>query len=309
MFGDTITTNNISAANYMFHMTPLERIPFEINFYPHSSAACPINYMFQEARNLRALPKMNDCKPSDMANFCNNCTSLREIPDDFFDTWDWSYLSKLTTGYSGNASAMFSGCASLRKLPFNFIQNMNPNVAYTYSAYANGFMSCYVLDEIVNLPIPYTVEWTGNGMSYIVNSCYRLKNFTFETPDGQPKVVKWKNQTLDLKNVGYASNTVIITRYSDTSGITADKEVTDDATYQALKNDPDWWTVDMAYSRYNHDSAVATINSLPDASATGINYIHFKGDAGSKTDGGAINTLTEEEIAVAAARGWTVTLS
>ena len=34
--------------------------------------------------------------------------------------------------------------------------------------------------------------------------------------------------------------------------------------------------------------------------------IKFKGAAGAKTDGGAINTMTEEEIAVATAKGWTV---
>ena len=71
--------------------------------------------------------------------------------------------------------------------------------------------------------------------------------------------------------------------------------------------------MDVPYSRYNHDSAVETINSLPDTSEYlaangGTNTIKFKGAAGSKTDGGAINTLTEEEIAVAAAKGWTVTL-
>ena len=64
----------------------------------------------------------------------------------------------------------------------------------------------------------------------------------------------------------------------------------------------------MSYSRYNHDSAVETINSLPDTSAYGTNTIKFKGSAGSATDGGAINTLTEEEIAVATAKGWTVSL-
>ena len=92
-----------------------------------------------------------------------------------------------------------------------------------------------------------------------------------------------------------------------------DKQVKDDATYQALKDDPDWWTLEVAYSRYNHDSAVATINSLPDTSAYltangGTNTIKFKGESGSATDGGAINTLTAEEIAVATAKGWTVTL-
>jgi hypothetical protein len=74
-----------------------------------------------------------------------------------------------------------------------------------------------------------------------------------------------------------------------------------------LKNDPDWYSSKVEYSRYNHDSAVNTINSLPDTSAYGTNTIKFKGAAGSATDGGAINTLTEEEIAVAAVKGWTVT--
>ena len=92
-----------------------------------------------------------------------------------------------------------------------------------------------------------------------------------------------------------------------------DKQIKDDATYQALKNDPDSWTIDINYSKYNHDSAVETINSLPDtsayiATAGGTNTIKFKGGSGAKTDGGAISTLTEEEIAIAAAKGWTVTL-
>ena len=94
------------------------------------------------------------------------------------------------------------------------------------------------------------------------------------------------------------------------SGITVDKRVIDDTTYQALKNDPDWYSLDVNYSRYNHDSAVNTINSLPDCSASGgTNTIKFKGESGALTDGGAINTLTEEEIAVATAKGWTVSLS
>ena len=62
----------------------------------------------------------------------------------------------------------------------------------------------------------------------------------------------------------------------------------------------------VAYSRYNHNSAVNTINSLPSCSA-GTSTIKFEGEAGSATDGGAINTLTAEEIAVATAKNWTVT--
>ena len=189
----------------------------------------------------------------------------------------------------------------------------NPVARYNYAIYYGMLWNCYVLDEVVNMPIPYTAEWTSNATANTIQSCHRLKNFTFAMPDGKPYVMKWKNQTMDFTTyVGYASLSGNVVSYN--SGITADKEVKDDATYQALKNDPDWFTLKPEYSRYNHDSAVATINSLPDtseylAAKGGSNTIKFKGSCGSATDGGAINTLTEEEIAVAASRGWTVTLA
>ena len=152
----------------------------------------------------------------------------------------------------------------------------------------------------------------SNLMTNTFDLCYRVKDIIFATQeDGSPYVRNYKSQTLTLSTyVGYSKAKSSILNYN--SGITADKEVTDDASYAALKNDPDWFTCDVAYSRYNHDSAVNTINSLPDtsaylATAGGTNTIKFTGAAGSATDGGAINTLTEEEIAVATAKGWTVT--
>ena len=67
-------------------------------------------------------------------------------------------------------------------------------------------------------------------------------------------------------------------------------------------------------SVYNYNSAVETINSLPDTSAFlaevgGTNTIIFYSDQGANTEGGAIGNLTAEEIAVAAAKGWTVTFT
>ena len=144
-----------------------------------------------------------------------------------------------------------------------------------------------------------------------------FKSYTTDAVPVRP--VKWKSQIIDLSSgVGYAAT------YSERDyirlfgggGLKEDfvgKEITDDATYQALKDDPNSFTTNLNYSRYNHDSAVRTINSLPDtsaylASAGGTNTIKFLGASGALTDGGAINTLTEEEIAVATARGWTVSL-
>ena len=263
---------------------------------------------------LKTLPKVIGAYPSNAAGLFYNSRYLREIPMDFFDTWNFNYWITSTGGYNGNISGPVRYCWSLRSLPMTFFKNHNPYSYINYCYFNSGFESCIALDELVNLPITYiAATWTSNVFSSTFYECHRLKEITFETnEDGTPIVIQWKSQNIDLTNyVGYvsASNKKNILNYN--SGITADKEVTDDATYQALKDDPDWFTTNIAYSRYNHDSAVATINSLPDTSAYltangGTNTIKFKGKAGSATDGGAINTLTEEEIAVAAAKGWTV---
>ena len=174
---------------------------------------------------------------------------------------------------------------------------------------------CYSLDELTNLSTNLSLSGAAN-FRYIVDYASRLKRFTFRVQsDGTPNVARWKGIELKFNNyTGYCkeADKSKITGYN--SGITADKEVTNATTYEALKNDPDWFTCNIAYSRYNHDSAVETINSLPDTSAYlssygGTNTIFFKGEAGSATDGGAINTLTETEIAVATAKGWTVSIT
>ena len=65
------------------------------------------------------------------------------------------------------------------------------------------------------------------------------------------------------------------------------------------------------YSRFNHASAVKLINSLPDtsaylATAGGTNTIKFKKYCGTLTDEGGVEALTDEEIAIAASKGWTI---
>lgn len=311
-FGDKITTKDITNANSMFDSSyNITEIPFDLNF--SSSNSNDLSRMFYNCYNLTQSPKLNNVKVYDTINMFGFCNNLRTIPEDIADTWDWSYIESQTSQSSGNQSNMFYYCCSLRSIPMNLIKSGNPYASYQYSYYYYGFNGCYALDELINLPIPYTKAiWTSSTFYKTFNSCSRLKNITFKTnDDGTGITVKWKNQVIDLTDyVGYVEqqDTIII----GNSGITADKEVTNATTYASLKNDPDWFTCNINYSRYNHDSAVRTINSLPDASAylasySGTNTIKFKGASGSSTDGGAINTLTSEEIAVATAKGWTVT--
>ena len=310
-YKNKVVSSDITNAECMFYKsTELTESPFDINAKKDTNIV--LSEMFYGCEKLKSVPNINNARVKEIYGIFKLCKSLREIPSDYFETWDWSTLDAMTSSSYGYANSIFTNCYSLRSIPMEILKHVNPNVQYMYSYFYNGFGYCYSLDEIVGLPIPYTATWTSNAFSSTFSYCGRLKRMTFATQeDGTPISVKWRSQVIDLSTqLGYTAVHSNITNYN--SGITSDKKVTDDETYQVLKDDPDWFTDLIPYSRYNHDSAVETINSLPDTSAylstvtNGKNTIKFKGEAGSATDGGAINTLTEEEIAVATARGWTV---
>lgn len=340
MFGDKITTKDISQASNMFSSSnSITSIPFEFNFV---DGGCYVNNMFSNCNNLTSVQSIDfnqtntykDCQsmfsnchhltsigtiknlyPSALNTFFSSCYRLRELP-----TFENLNLSRIRSYNYANISSMFSSCYSLRNIPSDFLRELYAGGTSTsYQGLYNAFNLCYALDELVGLPVNEATTITSNMFTTTFNKCCRVKSIVFETnDDGSVKTANWKSQTIDLAGgstadyaVGNAFARTWVTDYN--SGITEDKRVWNDETYQALKDDADWFTDNRYYSRYNHDSAVETINSLPDtsaylATAGGTNTIKFRGDAGALTDGGAINTLTEEEIAVATAKGWTVTL-
>lgn len=315
-YGDKITTNNLTHVNNLFHNNKtLKRIPFDINLsYNLSSGLISI---FNGMYELEELPLIKgDIKPPTGDYSGNpsfqyafyNLYKVRHIPYDYFHNFGGEEFWRVANAYTySNRANFFSSCYSLRQLPD--VSMLLTAATSSSSNFYYGFCSyCYTLDEASNLPVS-VANFTSNMFSSFLTNCCRLKEITFAVnEDGTPKTANWKSQTIDLtKYIGYGSSANIFVARN--SGITTDKQVKDDATYQALKDDPDWFTLDINYSRYNHDSAVNTINSLPDTSAYGTNTIKFIGKAGALTDGGAINTLTEEEIAVAAAKGWTVSFA
>lgn len=312
-FGNSISTLDITNAISMFRNCTAKKIPFKLNFKQNLSANNNVSAtnLFTEMRQLIELPELSSIKIGSFNNLFDGCFRLREIPYDYFDVFDMSYNSGYA--YANAGASMFNNCYSLRKHPdIRFLGKDTVQKGNTY-LYLNGlFSNCYTLDEAENLPIPFSTI-TSNIFGSAFTLCQRLKRITFETnEDGSPKTANWKTQTIDLTKIGYASIVANIIKHN--SGITEDKEVKDDATYQALKDDPDWFTLNIAYSRFNKASAIEMFNSLPDTSAYlaangGTNTIKLKNGCGSATDGGAIRDLTAEEIAVAAAKGWTVSLS
>lgn len=304
-FGDKITTVDLTSASRMFYGSEnLKKIPFELNF----TEVYDFSEMFRDCASLEQTPVVRDAityrkNITSTKSMFSGCTHLKEIPYDFFYTLteekNWSAMARVRS----DRSYMFASCNRLRKLP-----NLTPlksGGSYTQSLYYHGFSHCRSLDEITGLIISSYGRYPENAFVSTFETCGHLKNLTFEVAsDGTPISIAWSNQTIDLSlQVGYIPKLFLVGVDFDAS-----TEVTDDASYQALKDNPDWWTSDIAYSRYNHDSAVATINSLPNVSAGSANTIKFSGESGSATDGGAINTLTAEEIAVATAKGWTVSL-
>ena len=306
-YADKWSTSDLENANSMFqHSTKLEVIPFDFNF--NNRSYCDYSSMFNGSENLKTIGKLINMYPASLTSMFSECKRLRYLPE-FINP----NFSRINTYLYSSVSSMFHNCLSLRTIPEDFLNQMYGIWTSGYNTlFYSGFWNCYTLDEIRGLN-PQTGIMTSNAFSNTFYQCFRLKNIIFALQDdGTPYSVNWKKQTISLNTTGY-SNIGDDYLISFNSGITADKCVRDDATYQALKDDPDWYSCNVEYSRYNHDSAVATINSLPDTSAYlaangGTNTIKFKGAAGSATDGGAISSLTPDEIAVATAKGWSVSL-
>lgn len=301
----------INLGNYMYNdnlfygCDNLTNIPEEIiiNKSAQLSISPTLNYFFSWYKG-NTLPKLtNENQNIDTGNNSTQYliikgfisgSGITSIATDYFDDW--------TDKRFGYGSHWFYDCDRLRNLPNTLLNpHCNDEAPSASENYYYGFCEeAYVLNEALNIPTSYLPSTTSNCFNGFMSYCHRLKNLTFgdgtySNTDG------WKNQTINLSlSVGY-SNGEDLTEY----GIPEGKKVTSAATYATLKNDADWWASDMAYSRYNHDSAVETLKSLPTVKSC---VIKFEGAAGSATDGGAINTLTDAEIAVAAAKGWTVTL-
>lgn len=334
-YGSQITTKDMTDPSYMFYNSvALESVPFKINLKKLNGAynVHSMNYMFNECNKLKVAPDIDlgGTNMGSMNTIFYNCQNLKYLPK-------ITNFNVVANTFSNSSNNGCYNCYSLRSMDGSIYQTIfsygraitNKGSIYGSNVHYYGlFESCASLDEVKNLSVLHfddnNYSVTANMFNNSFKYCFRLKEMTFEVQaDGTPYSVRWSGQTIDLSNCTgwcYASTSYRnrITNYN--SGITADKKVTDlDSFNNIARVDPDWWTDDMTYSRYNKKSAINTINSLPDTSAFlasngGTNTIKFKSMAGDCWDGNAtsssgglsIGTMTEAEIAVATAKGWTV---
>lgn len=271
-----------------------------------------------------------------------------EIPThvvDFFNTYYIKIQHGGPTDYVNRNGKNHNIFAAEVKNIDNFLNNFKPyswSYHYPYGSwgfYANFllnqvFINLQFVDHIINLcVVGGTNEVTNNmfmtsstaaaystiGYTGRMNEGTTCKDFTFELLNGEPYPVKWKNQIIKINMSSISSAT-----QTGTAGLgfltnlvssIPLPQVTNATTYEQYKNQH-YQTNVVGYSRYNHDSAVNTLNSLPDTTYGGEytpsgNEIRFGSSqyVGALTDGGPISNLTEAEVAVATAKGWTVTLS
>ena len=327
-YGGLVNCNGVTSCVYTFGSNSsvaslIENIPFSIAFAKGNSYGdydengnyrvkygINCSHMFDGCYKLEALPELINFEPGDMSYMFYNCNSLKDIST--LNDADYKYIYNY-----GNCAEMFRVCYGLRQIPSELLAKLHPwvnNDSIKILILNKGFSSCLCLDELVGIPVDTDTQTiTDNMFNSTFYSLSRAKNITFITPMDETgtylRDMWWSNQSIDLSQyVGhcyaYGDNATYIKRFG---GFTEDTRITNDTNYALLKDNPNSWTTDKAYSRFNKTSALNTISSLPSIHSSGTaNTIRFCGPAGSKTDGGAINTMTEEQIAVAASKGWTV---
>lgn len=121
-YGSQVATNNITNCENMFYYNnKLTTIPFSINCKPLTDMNC--TYMFYSCTQLTALPEIT-VYIEKMDNMFNNCYCLREIPDSYSETFDFSHFNATT---EASASYIFAYCYSLRKIPSGFLKKIYGN--------------------------------------------------------------------------------------------------------------------------------------------------------------------------------------
>lgn len=290
---------NVTDLYLAFNRSKLSAIP------PISiSGKVEVQQAFSGCINLTQLPTFiqytTSAKIVELMYMFSDCASITNIPS--------AYLSSII-GYDSNTSnstiGLFQNCLSLKKMLDTEICLLSYDFSYM-------FENCCQLNKIVGLAMP-NIEFTSNNFTNMFKNCVMMSKLTFSGSGNY----QWKSQTIDFTTCGY--DTTTNHTYSTSMGgkkfiFDSAKQVTDASTYNQLKDTADWWTADVAYSKYDRQSAIATIKSLPNtsnylSSNGGTNTIKFKKNAGSaKGDNYNMSKLSASEIAVATAKGWTVSL-
>ena len=303
-----------------------------------SGSNLSIGGMFNECINLLRIPKfslknVNGNRSNSLFTYCYNLQN-GEI-EKFFENVEFDSIFQV---------APISRCFSITNIDLSSIEVKSPKLMKDdYFSY-NKLVSYPWRAISIKLPgnITGNIKSSSYGLgSVLIEYSSMLSSLTFSTnSDGTPFKVKMKGQNCNITEYkGYTNGNSDLYKYGTNPldrthnvfyNITSSSDLTAEnikKEYDRVKGFDDWHSSYSGYvnyngksvmasklvSRFNHDSIVGFINTLPDTSeylATdgGTNTIKLNQFQGDLTDGGGVSNLTEAEIAVAAAKGWTISI-
>lgn len=269
---------------YNNHKWICENYPLDL------SGTTDLSYMFYNSSEIEKLPDIDTSNVIKMRYMFNGCKNLKSIPkidtssateiDGLFDGCHLiTEVPELDISKAKSLKGIFQSCYSLKSIPRSILDNcFKPELSYYCQFYYYAFNYCYRLTELLDLDIKAGYTSTNNLFFYTFDYCSSLRRLTFKTnEDNTPIVTSMSGQTIDLtRYVGYFSNSSTAQKYA------GDIE----------------WTTSASKSFYNRDSMLETIKSLPIVTNCTIKFKREQGQL-----------LTEDEIAIATSKGWTVTLA
>lgn len=194
----------------------------------------------------------------------------------FYGCSNITTVPRLNTSKGTSFSSMFYGCGNITEIP-----DMDTSSATNFQSM---FSNCYNLKSIPNLN-------TSNvkNISYMFNECMKLNNLPL----------------LDFGSVNTASNA--FTTNTALTNVAGFKDLGKGYTRKSSNYSDYTFAIGGAWPKITHDSLMNVINNLYDLNLTydvanGGTLYTQKLKLGEKN----LAKLTAEEIAIATAKGWTV---
>lgn len=271
-----VNTSNLTITSNMFYQAKkIITIPLL-----DTSNVTNMTNMFYSCSSLKTIPLINTSKVTEMGSMFNNCTSLESVPT-------------LNTANVRNMGSMFFQCNKLKTIPLldtSNVTDMN-----------QMFIRCTGLLEI---PALDTSKVTN--MREMFNSCNVLVNAPQFNTENLTNMAYMFTYCSKLKTIPEFNCHKVTSISSAFNGCTALTTLGGFLNFgEALPtttaaNNGNWQITLTQSTKLTHDSLMNVINKLYD--------IATKGCKTQRLNIGATNMakLTEEEVAVATGKGWTV---
>lgn len=332
----TVGANNI-ANNMMQDCYALTGIP-----NMDMSAVVELSYAFKACYALRSLPRLDIAQCTNISSMLQNCVSLTSItginmPAATIASYMCDQCTALQTvgdivlPACTNMYYMFYGCSSLQTVG-DIVSPVCTNMSYIFAGCSSlrsvskldasmctkleyAFQNCYALESLPN--IAPTVSCSGRALCY---NCYSLRsvdNVDFshfsslrDAFRGCYSLQRMPDMHLDLcTDVQYmfsgCTSLIAIKRMRMAKVSSVSSLFASCRALASIRLDPDieGWSganISIPQASLSHDAIVALIDSLPTITSARTLSI---------TSSPAAGTLTEDELAVATAKKWTVTVT